>query len=311
MINYYKHSEIDKEKWNRCITKSLSATIFADYDFLTISNPHWAALIKDDYDVVMPLPNRSKLGIHYIYTPYFFSRLGIFSKEIISKEKIDAFIDAIPRKFWQVDLNLNEWDQSTSIDKKAIQLVSYQLDMQQPYLALYGKFSENLKRNIRSAQKYALSIDKEVQVKDIINLFRHNRGKEKKIKIKTTDYNLFMAMVAHLTSRGNIDVWGVRDENHQLLAGACFLKDHSRTWFWFSGRDERYSEKKAMFFLLNEYLKENSSQQIIFDFNGSMNENIARFYSQFGSVKYTYPMLCFSQRTYLNRLIHFYKLIKN
>lgn len=310
MINYYKHSEIDKEKWERCIKTSLSTTIFADFDFLSLASPNWDALIQDDYEVVMPLPNRAKLGIHYIYTPFFFSRLGIFSASPLTESQISAFIDAIPHRYWQVDLNLNEQNVSTLIERKIISLVSYRLNLQQPYLAIAGGYSENLRRNIRSSHKFSLSIDKSINVQDIVALFRHNRGKDRRIKIKSTDYSLFIQLTDDLLRRDLLDVWGVRDEAGNLLAGACFLKDAQCTWFWFSGRDERFSEKKAMFFLLDEYLKSVALHCTSFDFNGSMNENIARFYSQFGSKKYSYPMLCYSQRVYLSHLIKFYKLIK-
>jgi len=310
VINYYKHSEIDKEKWNTSIRNSLSATIFADFDFLSLANPSWGALIQDDYEVVMPLPHRAKVGIHYILTPYFFSRLGIFSSKDITNEQITDFIQTIPHKFWQVDLNLNEQNASSVLASKSVQLTSYQLDLNAPYLAIYGNYSENLRRNLRTAQKYSLVIDKNADIQEIIALFRHNRGKIKTIKMKSADYNLFLKMAEMMKNQDKIDVWGVRDEQGNLLAGACLLKDYQRTWFWFSGRDERYAEKRAMFFLLDEYFKQHAGNPLLFDFNGSMNENIARFYSQFGSQKYTYPMLCYSQRIYLSPLIKFYKLMK-
>jgi hypothetical protein len=310
MIRFLKHSEIDKDRWNKTAKEALNTTIFVDFDFLSISSPAWCALVEDDYHSIMPLPVRSKLSIKYIFTPFFYNRLGIFSKEVISTEKVKEFVDAIPKKFKQVDLVLNENNPSELIEQKTIHLVSHQLDLNYTYDNLFHQYSQNTQRNIKSAKKNNLEYIEDASYKEIIQLFRQNRGKQKAVHYKKRDYYQLMRLAHYAHNRGCIDNIGVVSDN-KLIAGAFFLKDKDRIWFWFSGRDNSQADKKAMFFLLDEYIKRHAEQNMMLDFNGSMNENVARLYKSFGGQAYRFPMLLFTRDFYLGGLIRLYKAIKN
>ncbi|MEG1556647.1 MAG: hypothetical protein RR356_07995, partial [Bacteroidales bacterium] len=97
MIRFYKHTQIDQDKWNHCIANATFTTLCAEFEFLNIASPNWCALIKGDYEYVMPLPIRSKLSIKYIYNPFFSIRLGIFSSYEISATIVKDFFEAIPK----------------------------------------------------------------------------------------------------------------------------------------------------------------------------------------------------------------------
>lgn len=310
-IVFLKYDEIDKTKWNRAITDSFYPTLFADYDFLSTASPEWYALIKGDYEYIMPLPVRSKIHISYIFTPFQFSRLGIFSKNRITPEIVRNFFDAIPFDFKQIDLRLNQYNPYEKISDESIQLVSYYLNLNISYPELYVHFHKNTKRNVKAAEKENLHITSDVSLCDILHLYRKNRGKAKKFKIKRKDYRLFLKVATFAQERGRLELVGVKDNDMNLLAGACFLHDYSTIWFWFSGRDNRFANKRAMFFLINAYIKKYQKTLKILDFDGSMNKNIARFYAGFGATRYSYPMIYFSRYFYLQKLVAFYKALRN
>lgn len=307
MIGFYRHSEIDKVKWDQCIASSTHPVVFAKYQFLSIASPEWCALILGDYDAVMPLPCKKKCGFPYIYTPYFYSRLGIFSIRPIAEADIQKFLKAIPKKFLLADVTFHQ--HLAEMMPWAVQRDSYQLSLAPSYDKLFGNFSTNHKRNIKNALKYQLAIDQNIPVEEIISLFKNNRGKNQMIKIKDADYGFFLQLTQWAAANQCIDNWGVRDENGQLIAGACFLHDGNRIWFWFSGRDERYFEKRAMFFLMNEFLKVHAGQPYLLDFNGSMDPNVARFYEGFGSEKYHYPVVSYIPNSLLKPFIKCYTSI--
>lgn len=311
MINFYKHNDIDKAKWNRCVASSSIPTFFADFDLLSIANPTWGALIEDDYLSVMPLPCRNKWKVSYIYSPFYISRLGIFSTQSITSAKVAEFVAAIPRRFQQVDLHLNETNPSDLISSKAGVLVSYRLDLNAPYEDIFGHYATNTKRNVKSARSQGLLLDTEIPVSEVISLFRaSSRGQDKAVRMGDADYGCFLEMAGFACQRGLLDTWGARTPNGQLIAGACFLKDAQRTWFWASGRNEELARFKAMFFILDEYIRQHAHQPLVLDFNGSSNPNVARFYRQFGSEKYTCPALNFTRNGMLKPLIRIYKRMK-
>ena len=310
MIRFLEHSEIDKDSWNKAAHEALHPTIFVDFDFLSFGAPNWCALVEDDYKSIMPLPVRSKLSIKYIFSPFFYNRMGIFSSHDISPDKVKAFVDAIPRKYRQIDLFLNENNPSELIEHKTIEMVSHQLKLGLPYELISRQFSQNTSRNIKSAKKQGLQYIEDASIKEIIRLFQQNRGKRKAVHYKKRDYYTLMMMAHHAHNQGLLDCIGVLSEG-KTIAGALFLKDYDKIWFWFSGRDNTQADKKAMFFLIDEYIQRHAGQLITLDFNGSMNENVARLYKGFGGIPYTFNMLHFTRDFYLGGLIKLYKTIKH
>ena len=71
--------------------------------------------------------------------------------------------------------------------------------------------------------------------------------------------------------------------------GALFLKSHQRITFLFSGNSVAGKETHAMCFLIDQVIREFAGQRLTLDFEGSDDDNLARFYQGFGSVPVTYP----------------------
>lgn len=310
LIKYYTHNEINKEKWNRCITESTAATVFADYDFLYLADSEWGALIKGDYEMVMPLPHRSKFGISYVFSPPFYFRLGVFSTVPPSPADIHDFVKNIPSRFVQVDLNLNESNSDELLGSKTIFQVSHQLILDEPYEVLHSKFSRSHRHNIKVAAGFEPVLDKNIRVEDVITLFRSNRGRDRNIRISDSDYAIFLEMTKFMYQRGLLENWGIRDEEGHLLAGACFLHDFNHLWFWFSGRDESYAKRRAMFYLLDRYIEANAGSGLILGMSGSKNDNVSQLYRGYGAERYTYPMLNFCNNSIFAIPIKAYKFLK-
>ena len=57
----------------------------------------------------------------------------------------------------------------------------------------------------------------------------------------------------------------------------------------------------GMFYLLNEYIRNHAETDLIIDFNGSTNENVARLYRSFGGERYEIPFV----RRYKNPFCRF------
>ncbi len=310
MIKFYSHREIDQERWDRAIFTSSYPTLFAQFDFLSIASPNWCALIRDDYDYVMPLPVNSKMWLKYIYTPFFISRLGIYSSSAISAKIADDFLSHIPKIYKHIDLILNSSNSALSERVSPICLKSHDLSLHNPYSVIQKRYSENTKRNIKGAHKNELSLQYNISTETIIDLFKNGRGKSRSVHYQKKDYSTLVQLADCALQKERLDRIGVVDQQGRVLAGALFLRDYRRIWFWFSGRDQWGADQKAMFFLLDEYFKINENQELMFDFNGSMNENIARFYKGFGAESYPVNMLNIRKFYYLSPFVKIYQSLK-
>jgi hypothetical protein len=86
------------------------------------------------------------------------------------------------------------------------------------------------------------------------------------------------------------------------MAGAFFIRSHKKATFLFSGLAEVGRQKSAMPFLIDSYIRESSNKHLTFDFDGSNEPNLARFYKSFGSNEVIY------QRVIIDRLPALLKL---
>lgn len=313
MIRFVRHKDIDPAKWDSTIRKARFSTIFATYDVLNLltHDGHWNALILDDYLYVLPLPFRSKLKVPYIYSPFFLSQLGIFSEKEITDQITSDFFNAIPKKYFQVDLLLNTEMDYASIESFTISLISHKLDLSAAYEDLHQQYNKNTQRNLKSEQnKPDVSTDNRDIIAETIDLFVSNKGKEKSVHFKSSDYKLLMQTAQYLQENNLLETYGAY-VNGKLISGALFVKDFDRYWFWFSGRDNHYASYKPMFFIMDVFIRNHASEPFMLDFNGSMNENVARLYKGFGGQPYSIPMIIYSRRKYLDILLKLYRKIKH
>jgi hypothetical protein len=72
--------QIDKQKWDDCIYKSGHSLIYDQAHYLDALADNWHGIIVNDYDCVMPIPWRKKLGIRYCYDVPFIQQLGYFNR---------------------------------------------------------------------------------------------------------------------------------------------------------------------------------------------------------------------------------------
>ncbi len=283
MIEYIKHSDINKEKWDKCISASPNGLIYAYSWYLDIVCKEWDALIEDDYTSIMPLPKGEKYGYTYSYPPPYTQQLGLFSISTISEKGVLNFISQIPELYKYIEMNLNTQNPFNSdlfeIKKGATHLLS----LNETYANILSNYTTQTKRNLKKAQASKLTIAKNTASGKIIELFRGNRGKE--YSHSPEQYALLDKLMQTSITLGTGELWGVCTAGKELCAGAFFLQSNGRVIFLFSGVNEKGYDAQAMTFLLNTFIEEHAGSNLIFDFDGSSDTNIARFYNGFGSKK--------------------------
>jgi hypothetical protein len=290
MIKYLKHSEIDKAKWDACITNSSNKNIYANSWYLDVVCPTWEALIDGDYQALMPLTCNKKYGINYLYQPYFTQQLGIFGRDKLSNEKMNEFLNAIPSYYRFIEINLNINNSIQNKDFEINNLPTHLLDLNQSYKVIYANYSDNLKRNLSKANKANLTLVKDVNIDDLIHLFRFNKGKDVS-NLKNKDYATFKRLTKAIQDNATLNNWGVQNEKGELIASAIFPKFNHQAVFLFSGLNEEGKQVGAMPLLINSFIKEHAGQNLVLDFEGSKDTNLARFYKSFGSIEYLYPQI--------------------
>lgn len=282
-IQYLTYQNINKQKWDNCIQNSVNHLIYSESWYLDIVCPDkWNALVLGDYEVVMPLPLKSKLGLTYVQQPIWTQQLGVFSTTEITPKLINTFLQALPKKLAMVSLNLNEHNFIEAY--KLAPKTNLIADLNKTYEELKTNFSSNTKRNCNKAAKSNLTTD--LSSKDVagfINFFKTNIQNP----ISDYHYNTLQKLVEYAVdnNKGFIALVKLDDE---IIAASFILKSENRLIYRTGTSNPKGKEVNAMFLLVNEIIEQNANTNYKLDFEGSELEGVARFYKGFGALNFPY-----------------------
>lgn len=292
MIQYLAHDRIDKNRWDACVNQAVNGNVYACSWYLDIVHPGWDALVEveeDNYLTIMPITKKRKYGINYLCQPFFVQQLGVFSLKPINQEKTLAFMQAIPSKYRLVEIRLNEQNALPENRKGVEQHRNYLLDLNKDYDLLLSQYHDNTRRNLKKSLNNSLRIVKDVPVRNIIDLFRANRGASIR-HWGDEEYARLNRLADAAINSSNAFIYGVQDsENNEIICGALFLKFQNRITFLFSGNTDEGRETQAMTFLIDQVIREYAGRSFVFDFEGSDDERLARYYHGFGAIEVFYP----------------------
>jgi hypothetical protein len=287
MIKHLRYHEIDRERWDECIRKSFNGIIYAYSWYLDVVCPHWEALVEGEYKSVMPLTAGKKLGIRYLFPPFFSQQQGVFSVNKLTAEDVLAFLKAVPGEFRYWEINLNTFNKVVGTDFEYRPNLTHELDLIHSYEHLRKSYAENSRRNLKKAEQQKLTVTLTPSREEIITLFRTGRGRDVKA-MQEPQYDLLRRLLQALDARGRLHARGVLDETGKLIAGAFFVDANGKVIFLFSGMGEEGKEAGAMYFLVDRFIAENVNKNLVLDFEGSNDPGLARFYRGFGAKECVY-----------------------
>lgn len=293
MVHYLRHNEIDLQKWDDSISEF--GNIYTHSWYLDIVHPGWEALVEEDYHSVMPLTGGKKFGVKYLFQPYFVQQLGVFSKSPMTAEIVDSFLEAIPSKYRFAEIRLNESNTLDKIKEGVEYHRNVLLDLNQSYESIRSNYHTNTKRNLAKAESNNLQLVDTVIPYHVVALFTDNRGALLN-KWGDAEYARLTALTKVAVNHKSAFVLGVTEKGvGQLLCAAIFMKTKDRVTFLFSGLTEEGKQRQAMTYLLDQVIQRFANQLATFDFEGSDDENLARFYLGFGGKEVLYPGYSFNR----------------
>ena len=276
VLRFLEGKDIERTKWDQCIERSSQQLPYAFSWFLDIASENWSGIVLNDFEAVMPVAWKKKMGIRMIYQPFFTQQLGVFGTA-----DVKDFLNIIPSHFRYVHTNFNYLNQTDPGDKKFSEQVNLILKIDDNSA---NYFSENCRRNITRSGKNFLNL-KNCDEKELISIFRDTRGKNIQ-HLKQKNYDTLQQLIQSFAQRKMCDITGVYDEEHNLLGGAVLVHYKERSIFFFSALTEKGKEKAAMYFLISEFIKKSSGR--ILDFEGSNDPGLQRFYKGFGAYEQNY-----------------------
>jgi hypothetical protein len=294
-IKHLTHNDIDTKKWDNCISNAVNGNVYAWSWYLDIVSPNWDALVLDNYRAVMPLTWSKKYGIIYIYQPFFTQQLGLFSGDVITEEMLSLFIEAIPAKYRFIELSMNV-DVSSVCNMHVFGIGSTtHLKLNNPFEELRKSYNTNTLRNLKKAESLQLKYANHKNPIEIIDLFAANKGQELK-ELKQKHYKVLASLIKYFIKHEIADFPAVYDNSGNICAAGVFVRSHQKFVFLFGVSTTQGKDMRAMFLLMDRFIRTHSESSMTLDFEGSNVPGVSRFYKGFGGVEYKY------KRIKINRL---------
>ncbi len=288
-IRLLQRDEIEAPRWNGCVHYAPNSLIYGYTWYLDNVADDWVGLVENNYESVFPLVYNEKLfRIKRLYQPYLCQQLGLFTVNGFSQKRIQAFIDAIPKEYKHIDINLN-----ASMSIKSLQgfelteKANYLLPLNLPYEKLRAAYSSNHKRNIKKGEKAQLFGTTSIKPETFVELVKSSQ-EDKGNKFPEALYHAAHRIIYNCLHRGQGFIMGSMNQDKELCAAVFWMVNGARYINLLNVTTPAGREVGAMHFLVDQFIQSNANRPVFIDFEGSSIDSIARFYQGFGAENMPY-----------------------
>ncbi len=301
MISYLLHKQIDKKKWDVCISTAVNGLIYAKSYYLDNIANNWDALILNDYEAVMPLTWRRKFGIPYLYQPPFTQQLGIFFKELPVAEILDLFTAALQKHYKFAEIYVN-YCNTAAFYGLCTARTNYVLNIDRDYAAIYNSYEDGFTKSLRRIAKFKFQYKQSHNITEAIVLYQNLYG-QRVLHLSKKDYRCFIALCFSLLYRQQLFIRQVTDAEGRLLALSLLFADDKRLYNIISCVTDDGRRLEANYFLYDNIIKEFCEKGLVLDLEGSDIKGVGDFYTKMNPKNEPYAFLKYNHLHPLLRLV--------
>lgn len=255
-------------------------------------------LIKNENDVIiasMPYYIRNKFGVKIITQPPLTQTNGVYIK-YPEGQKLCSRISYEKDIIYEIDEKLKElkidyYNQNfhyTFTNWQPFYWKGYSQTTRYTYILkdlsnldkVYGNFNKSKRKYIKQNEK----IYKVYKTEDIKTFYALNTKVFKRQNLKIPySLNLIEKLDKILLEKKSRVIFAIDDKNGDTICMLYLVFDNKSSYLLMSGTDPDTRDFNVKTLLVWEAIKFSSQKKLIFDFEGSMVENIATFFKEFGA----------------------------
>ena len=281
-INIIPSNRINKENWNDCIERSANNLIYAHTYYLDQLADNWNGIVVNDYECVMPVPWRKKLGIRYCYDVPFIQQLGYFNTVAIDHTiLVDAFFSFIKYGHYNFNYNNHAIADLPGV-KTATNFIIHLTDKE----SIPNNFTIGFKQSLQNASENDLSYAVATSL-EAIEMYKYLYGHTLK-NIHDYDYKKLTALTKILSPQNKCVARKITGNNGQTLSIVLLLKEGRRLYNIINATNSEGRKTEANYFLYAQLLNEFAGKGLLFDLEGSELPGVKNFYKKLGSIDQPY-----------------------
>lgn len=277
MIRKLKNKDIDFNKYQNCLENSVQKNFYAKKEILDTLCQDWELLVFNDYQVVMPVPIRKKLGLKIVVMPLFCQQLGIFGSAI-KPEIEEKFLQFFLKNYRILFYSFNYHNTFSEV----LQTKKNYFIPQTEYSLLRKNYFKGRKSTVKTAQYLDF---KEAELHNVSGFIRKNfKGLDKE-----KDLNTLFDYLNFLHSEKKLILFGSFKEEH-LTNLAILINDDQCLALLGLVNDENFRRDNGASFLIDRILKDHI-QNKSFNFMGGTIRGLEVFFKSFGADLQEYTII--------------------
>ena len=281
---------------------------------------------EDNWDVILsfkgsllvgalPYVTNSKLGLKQITLPFLTPYLGpiIIYPNDLKKENHHShdrkvttdLVEQIPtndRFITQSDFSFKYWSPFNWAGYNQTTRYSYLLDTSTSEDELFKGLKSNIKKHIRNSSTI-FSIHEANEINTIFDLHKDDL-KGKGLELLFTKEQLSQ-LDSSLSESERRLIYHAKDSSGNIVCAFYLVFDHQYTHYLMGAVKNEARPSGVMSLLMWEAIKESNRRGLTFNFEGSMNKNIDRFFSSFGADLTPYMQISKTSNKWLKQFTRF------
>jgi hypothetical protein len=246
--------------------------------------------VLDNYAAVMPLTHAKKLGVSYLYQPYFTQQLGVFAPEGADTSLVNAFLEHIPKKYRYISIQLKKSNLTGISRFPYTSRCNCTLDLTPGYDVVSRHYHRNCRRNLQKAVHARLSIQSGSGSAAFARFIKRNLRNQLS-DLRKTFYPLLQSIVQASLENQTGMILFVKDPGNEKLAAGWFVLTPKRCTFLVCASTPKGKANQAAYFLVDYMIRILAGTPMVFDFAGSDHQGIRYFNLSFGATASPYPLV--------------------
>lgn len=292
---FLSRKEIDDSRWNEAIESALHPVMYGFTWYLDAVCEDWSAIVwpsGTDFQVILPLPLKTRWSIRMVHQPFFCQYLGFFYKEVPSEQTVSDFLTLTDSKFPYISTYHFHPENTALImpvldrfgNFKQTTCHTHWLRLNQPYAALSGQYSSDRKSNLKKAFTQNWTAFESTDLTQLITWFKQYHEPAVQGGVAKGSYDILHRLYKSVKDRIDTKII-YAGKDGVLHAGILVMRGGNMAVYLFNAADDEGRSGNARTFLLDQYFRNNAGTDLIFDFESPPVESIASFYKSFGSEK--------------------------
>jgi hypothetical protein len=262
-LRFIQREHIDCEKWDALVKSDASVSVFSLSAYLDAVAENWCVFTDENYSKGIALPFTFRLGVKTCYTAVFLRYVEWIGEQTVQFDKLISLLQA---EFPGGQL---------CIKQDVLGYPSEEFVFQNIPVLTERTINSQAKRMLSKAEKKQFQLEEVDSIREIQAIISEELP-QKIASINDTSLSALEKLTSHLKKENRLRIVAIKDQS--ITVGGLYLVEFNDTVLYLKGAfTKEAKDAGAMYFAMNEAIKQAQAAGKNFDFGGSRVEGVRRF----------------------------------